>query len=274
MAKTKDITGMKFGMLTAIRFNHKNKNGYYWLFRCDCGNEKVILKNHVVRGKIKSCGCKISKYYNKDIIGMKFGKLTVIKSHHKINNGSEYMECKCDCGNTKIISKNHLLSGKIKSCGCYAKEVNTNRVRTHNLSNTRIYKCWRSMKERCSLPSCERYKNYGGRGIKVCDEWLDKENGFINFYNWAINNGYSDNLTIDRIDVNGNYKPSNCRWTTKKEQANNTTRNHYLTYNNETLTVSEWSSKLNYSYKKLLYKAVKYNDDMNIIMENLKNELS
>lgn len=267
MAKTKDITGQKFGKLTAIKFHHSNKNGYYWLFKCDCGTEKVILKNHVVRGKISSCGCNIGKYFSKDITGMKFGRLTALKKDHVNEKGAHYWECLCDCGNIKVVAKGHLLSGKIKSCGCLAKE---NHVGTHFESKTRLYKCWRSMKERCILPSVERYKNYGGRGIKICEPWYN----YINFRNWAIKNGYKDYLTLDRIDVNGNYEPSNCRWSTILEQANNKTNNHYLEYCGEKLSIADLSRELNYPYKKLLYKTHKYNDDMDKIMEDIKHELS
>lgn len=109
---------------------------------------------------------------------------------------------------------------------------------THGLTKTKLYECWCGMKKRCYNPKDKRFSNYGARGIQVCDEW---RNDFQAFYNWSMENGYSENLTIDRINVNDDYKPSNCRWTTRKVQANNTTRNHYVTAFGKTKTISEWS---------------------------------
>lgn len=109
----------------------------------------------------------------------------------------------------------------------------------HNMSKTRLYGIWALMKSRCGNPKITQYKYYGERGIKVCDEWSD----FLAFYDWAINNGYSDTLTLDRRDVNGNYEPSNCEWVTMKEQCNNRTNNRLITYNGKTLTVSQWADE-------------------------------
>lgn len=110
-------------------------------------------------------------------------------------------------------------------------------AKTHGLSKTRLYTIWHSMKCRCHYPATNQYKNYGGRGIEICDEW---EKGFLPFYNWAMSNGYKDDLTLDRINVNGNYEPSNCKWSTKKEQGRNTTANRFITYKGETKTLTEW----------------------------------
>lgn len=113
------------------------------------------------------------------------------------------------------------------------------------------------MKKSCYNKNDSSYKHYGGRGIKICDEWIEKENGFINFYNWAMNNGYKENLSIDRINVNGNYEPSNCRWATAIQQANNRTNNHYIIYNKEKHTMTEWGRILNISYATLKTRARK-----------------
>lgn len=110
--------------------------------------------------------------------------------------------------------------------------------------NERVYRIFHNMKSRCYLPSFTTFSQYGGRGIKICDEWI-KKGGFNNFYNWAMQNGYSDDLEIDRIDCNRNYEPSNCRWITRKEQNNNTRKNHYITYKGITKTASQWAEKYN-----------------------------
>jgi len=119
------------------------------------------------------------------------------------------------------------------------------------MSNTRIYRCWNRMKHRCYNVNNKDYKHYGGRGITVCDEWLDDILGFTNFYYWAMSSGYSDDLTIDRIDVNGNYEPSNCRWATIFEQRNNMRSNVVLTYNGETHNLKQWADKLGLVYRAL-----------------------
>lgn len=147
------------------------------------------------------------------------------------------------------VNSNRLLSGNTKSCGCYKKEILKAKNKTHGLSKTRIYKTWLSMKDRCYRKKCNAYSLYGGRGIKICDEWLFD---FMNFYNWAMKNSYSDNLSIDRIDVNGNYEPSNCRIVSMKEQANNVRRNHLIEYKGKTQTLSQWSDEVGISSHTLL----------------------
>lgn len=180
----------------------------------------------------------------KDIIGKKFGRLTALRFSHT-KNYKQYWIFKCDCGNEHITQLSHVKRGKIKSCGCYLKEHRRQFVKTHGLSKTRIYKTWKSMKHRVLNKKDKRYHDYGGRGILICDEW---KNNFLSFYNWAMKNGYKDNLTIDRIDVNGNYEPSNCRWATPLIQANNQRRNHYITYNGKTQSMSDWARELGISY--------------------------
>ena len=177
-----------------------------------------------------------------DLSGRKFGRWTVLRLHHiktdKNNKRISYWLCQCECGNRKVVNVTHLKNGTSLSCGCYAKEMSQKRQTTHGLSKTRIYKIWMNIKKRCYNEKTIRFENYGGRGIKVCQEWLDD---FINFYNWAINNGYQENLSIDRIDVNGNYEPSNCKWSNAKSQARNRRNNHFITYNGETHCIAEWS---------------------------------
>lgn len=166
----------------------------------------------------------------RDLTGMKFGKLTAITPvNEKLGSGHhKRWICNCECGNTTIVSSDHLIKGETQSCGC----------RNHGKSNTRIFRIWKNMKRRCNDPTDEQYRRYGGRGIKVCDEW---HKDFMKFYNWSMENGYSDKLSIDRINNDKGYCPENCRWTTMKIQANNTSRNTRVKYNGETHTIAEWS---------------------------------
>lgn len=169
----------------------------------------------------------------------KYGKLTPIKIDHR-KASTNYWECKCDCGNTTYVSAPNLRSGGTKTCG---------ECEHHNLSSTRIYGIYQGIKQRCLNKNNQAYKYYGGRGINICKEWLDD---FINFYDWAMENGYEETLSIDRINVNGDYEPSNCRWITMKEQSNNRRSNHIVQYKGETHTVSEWAEILNIDYETII----------------------
>jgi hypothetical protein len=159
------------------------------------------------------------------IIGEKFNRLTVIEDlgYKQIGESGKYhfVLVKCDCGNKREMLYTDVRLGHSKSCGCYSHDKAKERLTKHGHSNTRLYRIWKDMKRRCYSPNRRNYKDYGGRGITVCEEWLKD---FINFYNWAIGNGYEDHLTIERIDVNGNYEPDNCCWILRSKQNGNTRR--------------------------------------------------
>jgi hypothetical protein len=179
-------------------------------------------------------------------IGDEFGRYTVVERVENYRNHRRFL-CRCECGNTKVVRSDHLTRGSILSCGCYNKDKNIELHSTHHMTNTRLFYIWQSMKQRCYDTNCNTHKNYGARGISICDEWL---NDFICFYNWSIGNGYSDELSIDRIDVDGNYEPSNCRWATRKEQIRNRRNTKYVTHNEETKALPEWCEIYGINYDK------------------------
>lgn len=255
VAKEIDITGHKYGSLTAIKSLGNRK----WLFKCDCGADYIGFKENVTSGKVKSCGCK-RKCPTKDIVGQRFGRLVVLSYA-----GKSKWNCQCDCGNTTISLGESLKKGLTKSCGCYhsdlmsevgkrvAKERAENGykylpnvgsfvrghiplTKTHGKTETAEYVVWCQIKARCYNSANINYSNYGGRGIKVCDRWLHSFENFINDMGERPSKDYS----IDRIDVNGDYSPENCRWATSLEQANNKRNNIIISHNGQTKTLAEW----------------------------------
>lgn len=179
-----------------------------------------------------------------DITGQRFNNLVVIKRVDNAARGCTVWECLCDCGNITKVRGNNLKSGAVKSCGCKRKESKP--TLRHNMSKTRLYREWAAMKRRCLTPSCKAYKNYGGRGIKICKKW---ESSFESFMAWALSNGYSDELTIERIDVNGDYCPENCKWIPANEQQKNRTSCLFIHYNGKNQNLFDWCKEMNLSYK-------------------------
>jgi hypothetical protein len=189
----------------------------------------------------------------RDLTGLKFGQLKVIGRTGSDKWGKSLWSCVCDCENKVIVEAGNLKSGGTTSCGCFKKEKLHKEKTVHGDYKERLFHIWEQMRARCSNKNLPSYKNYGGRGIVVCDAWL---NDYLPFKEWALSHGYQNNLSIDRKDNNGNYEPSNCRWATKGVQANNTRSNHFLTFNNQTMTISEWSQKLNIS-QDIIYSRLK-----------------
>lgn len=175
-----------------------------------------------------------------DLTGQRFGRLVVESSERVKKNGKShvYWICQCDCGNRTKVKAIYLTRGETASCGCLSKEILTNRNKSHGLSDTRQYSIWKDMIKRCENPNHAAHRYYFDKGIKVCDEW---RNDFRNFYDWSISAGYQEDLTIDRIDTNGNYEPSNCRWVSMKRQGNNKTNNRIIEFKGLRRTTAEWA---------------------------------
>lgn len=171
-----------------------------------------------------------------DYSGKRFGRLTVKKQFYR-EQSRLYCLCVCDCGAEKVIRRDSLKNGKTLSCGCLAKERHPVK---HEMHGTRLYSIWCGMRARCNNSNLRVYKYYGGKGVAVCKEWDD----FKNFQTWSMNNGYSENLTIDRIDFDGGYNPNNCRWVTMAKQSNNRSNTRFMTLNGETKAIKEWSDIL------------------------------
>ena len=260
MGKLKDLTGKRFGSLTVrARAGSNNHKKAMWLCDCDCGNKVVIVGSSLTSGNTTSCGCSRKNkvdYEAEKLMGQKFGRLTVIsRAENRINQQGRtqiMLHCKCDCGNDVVVYKNSLINGHTKSCGCFKREVNSNTATKHGMSRTRIYKTWEDMIKRCYNKSSNNYYRYGGRGITVFDEWLE----FENFYKYVSKlphyneSGYS----FDRIDNDGNYEPENVRWADNETQANNKSTNYYVTYNDKTQTIAQWSKETNIPTSTLRYR--------------------
>lgn len=179
-----------------------------------------------------------------DVTNQRFGRLIAQKY---VSNGK--WKCLCDCGKTTITTITHLLRGDTRSCGCLAREQSSLRRQRPYNTKSRLYHIWIGMKYRCLNPHAANYERYGALGIGVCDEWKDS---YQAFENWARNNGYSENLTIDRINSQKDYSPNNCRWATAKTQANNRRSNRFFTRDGITKSAKEWSQCISIPYEVMM----------------------
>lgn len=195
----------------------------------------------------------------KDLSGCKFGRLTVQKRAEDKISASGYRtvmwDCKCECGNNVTVRGKCLTQGITRSCGCLAKDLMLDRSWKHHGYGTRLYNIWNSMRQRCNNPKNRAYHNYGGRGIKICQEWND----FNLFRKWALDNGYNETAnrgicTLDRKNVNDNYSPNNCRWVDMKEQSNNKRNTIFLSLNGESHPLTEWAKITNIKYDTLWHR--------------------
>jgi hypothetical protein len=182
---------------------------------------------------------------SRDLVGMKFGRLAVIKFSHCDRHSKKCWLAKCDCGKEKTIAGQDMISGHTKSCGCLQRDL----MSTHRMARTPIYQTWERIKQRCLNKNWPHYSYYGGRGIKICDRWLGS---FENFYEDM--GGKPKGMSIERKDNDGNYEIENCKWATNREQNRNKRSNVFISYNNETLCLSDWATKLGISRSTLRYR--------------------
>ncbi len=237
-----DLEGRRFGMLVAkkpIQGTRKKKRS--WLCECDCGNTVTVPTSNLTRGNSKSCGCR-NTY---DLSDMVFGRLTVLYSVS--DGGRKKWACLCDCGNQVSVVASSLLNGDTRSCGCLKSEKTAQRSTTHGYTRNReyhpLYQTWLSMIARCHKKGNRAYRNYGGRGIFVCDRWHDFENFLTD-----MGERPTRQHTLERIDNNAGYSPDNCVWATRAAQARNTRRNHLLVHDGKIMTIADWSDETGIAY--------------------------
>ena len=238
-----DLSGQRFDMVTVV-CPVGRKHGYVeYLCKCDCGNETRLGSNQLRRKCRHSCGC--HKSINIPEVGQKYNHLTAIRPA----NDGKYL-FRCDCGTEKEISGYNVVKGLTISCGSceyHAKEI-SDRSKTHGLSDTRFYEQYRGMLKRCYDSNAINYRDYGGRGITVCEEWRNDPGAFLT---WALENGWAEGLTLDRIDNDGPYCPTNCRWVTAHDQSRNKRSNLLLTFNGQTKIAADWADELGIPRKTL-----------------------
>lgn len=221
MTKLDNLTGQRFGKLAVIERAPNLGKNTAWLCRCDCGEYRVVPAHRLKSGETTSCGC--ANRIKQIAAGQRFGTLVTLCVTTKPNSRKRYWLCRCDCGNLKYVSEYCLQTDQTHSCGCQTRQLISSHAKRHGETGTRLFNVWSSMKQRCYNPAKANYSDYGGRGIAVCDEWRES---FEAFRDWALSSGYDPDAptgkcTLDRIDVDGNYEPSNCRWVDMKVQNNN-----------------------------------------------------
>lgn len=257
-----EMKGRKFGRLTVIERHHSTPKKVFWTCKCDCGKTAVVDGWHLRSGKTQSCGCyrldRVRDVTFKDMTGQTVNGIKVISFDHTDNRRQVYWKCICPyCGKPFVTRGSSIRNGHAKSCGCDQG--------THKMCYSKLYHIHQGMLKRCNDPKHDAYPNYGGRGIYVCDEWSNKgmtpqevlkagNPGFMNFYKWAMKNGYKEpdpkqpkgkRLSIDRIDVNGPYAPWNCRFVTMDDQQLNKRNTCYINDGEEMLVWSQFCRKYN-----------------------------
>lgn len=250
--RVKDIViGKKYHNLLVLEDLGGLRHCHRFLVKClKCGKKFDISPYSI--GKTTACASCSQMKTDKDITGCRFGKLTVLGYDHtkyfRKGHPHTMWRCHCDCGKDIIVDKTALVRNTPQqSCGCGKKTILREKNTTHGMSKSRLYNVWNGMRERCSNPNNSSYEDYGGRGVKVCAEWHVYEN----FHKWAMDNGYDPDApygekTIDRIDVDGNYEPSNCRWVDSIAQANNR-RNKSIIYRGDKISIADFCRIMGFS---------------------------
>lgn len=237
------------------------------IYTCECllcG--KIFNRNiyAVKKNKFKNCGCQNLQY---DLTNKRFGKLTAIRPIGLDKHNEMQWECKCDCGNTYVAKSYALRNMKTTQCKDCSKKQIANSNRKYIVFSKRLHECYTNMKTRCKNKKQDTYNRYINRGITICEEW---DKSYSNFQDWALDNGYQENLTIDRIDNNKGYSPDNCRWVTRTEQANNRRTSYYLYYDGEKDTVANWARRLKIPYYYIQYRIYK-NKELKDIVDEFNN---
>lgn len=251
MGKPRDLTGRVFGRLTVVARAPRPDGRtpkVYWLCRCVCGTERVVVGASLINGHTVSCGC-----YSRElrvqrtplailqpgVVGRRFGRLLVLDGAGKATGGKQGWTCQCDCGNTIVVLPGNLKSGDTRSCGCLSREATGNRRREHGGYRTKEFRVWCGMVSRCHSPGNSDYLDYGGRGIQVCDWWRNSFGAFVA----DMGPRPFPKARIDRINNDGNYEPVNCLWTTDTQNARNWRGNHLMTLDGVTCTMAEWAER-------------------------------
>lgn len=248
-----DLTGQTFNNLFVIGRSKEPlpyARGRTWDCKCLlCGTIKKFTTSALLQGRNKACGCQRLKY---DVLGKRFGRLVVLKEVTSDRREGREFLCRCDCGNLCVRSTASLVMKRKNemSCGCSLRKYNS--PEEENLGAR-----YKAMVSRCYNQNDAAYPNYGGRGIYICDEWLEDEFAFIN---WALTHGYSRDLSIDRIDNDGPYAPWNCRWTNKLVQDNNKRINHFITIDDTSMSIADWAREAQLPYTQLSSFVAKYED--------------
>ena len=230
MSKVRDLTGQSFGRwIVEGRAPNCKKGNARWKCKCSCGAKREVQGYTLKAGKSTSCGCISREISSPDISGQKFNKLKVIKRIGSDKNRQSLWECLCDCGNTTQVIGSYLKAGHTKSCGCLLHHA-----LKHGKSGNSSYNSWRAMKARCLNPNSKGYERYGGRGISVCDEWIDEFAAFDEYMG-----ARPEGTTLERLDSNGNYEPGNCCWATPRDQMANRGVSYLVEYNGKVMMLEE-----------------------------------
>lgn len=216
----------------------------YWLCRCECGTVQRCMASNLARGLTKGCRKHRNRQWyrtTRNLAGERVGRWTVLREDCGRTQRCRRWFCKCECGTIRSVTAYHLLNGSSLSCGCLNREVTSTRVRAHGLSHTPEYQAWSLMVRRCTDTKDRAFKNYGGRGIKVCERWLGRD-GFTAFLA-DIGAKPTPDHSLDRRNPNGDYDPANCRWATRAEQSRNKRNNVLITHNGQTKCITDWSQE-------------------------------